>query len=100
VKCLEIGNVLGRVAIASVNQTESLRGRLESESGGVIVLAEVAKEYVPQPRMPEPPHGHGALIVRKVTVAFAYSHLQIVRIWPADQHFSVVVGFEDHGVRL
>ena len=57
----------------------------------VVVLAQMAKEYVAKPRVPESLYGAGAFIVAEVAAALDNPHLEFVCIWTAEEHIHVII---------
>ena len=64
------------------------------------MLGQVAQEHIPQARMDEIAQRFGALGIGQMPVSAADAVLQVLGVGAVAQHLQVVIGLDDHRIRL
>ena len=98
-KSLEIRDILGCEPTLERDVPQSIGRCIKSKGRSVVVLAQMAKEYVPEPRMPYSSDSFGALVISEMAVPAGDPHPKFVRVRAAEQHRRVVVGLDHHRIR-
>ena len=79
---------------------ENGSGTVISQFRGIVVLAQMTQEDIPEPWMDETADGIRTFVVAQMTVTLDYPPLKVIGIRTGHQHVHIVIGFDYHVISL